>query len=104
LESPNFYDIFAAAPGPYLLITADVNHTIMAVNDAYLAATLTTRERLVGLKLFDAFPDNPADPGATGVRNLRASLEHVVRDRTPHAMPVQKYDIRRPNGQFEERY
>jgi len=28
--------------------------------------------------MFDVFPDNPADVGATGVRNLRASLERVL--------------------------
>jgi signal transduction histidine kinase len=57
--------------------------------------------------LFDVFPDNPEDPYATGTRNLRASLETVLATRQPHAMPVQKYDIRRPEaegGGFEERY
>jgi PAS domain S-box-containing protein len=104
LESPDFYAIFASAPGSYLIITPDENHTIIAVNDAYLAATLTTREQLIGVNLFDAFPDNPADPNATGVRNLRASLQSVVSRRAPHTMAVQKYDIRRPDGRFEERY
>jgi PAS domain S-box-containing protein len=104
LDSLDFYDIFAAAPGPYLLLAADADFTIVAVNDAYCIATLTTRERLVGRPLFEAFPDNPADPSATGVRNLRASLEHVLTTHEPHTMAVQKYDIRRPDGTFEERY
>lgn len=61
----------------------------------------------MGRDLFDVFPDNPDDPAATGTANLRASLEAVLRDRAPHAMPVQKYDIARPDsegGGFEERY
>src|SRR6185503_9651367 len=49
-------------------------------------------------------PDNPGDPNASGVQNLRASLERVLAQRTPDAMAVQKYDIRRPDGGFEERY
>ena len=104
MDSLNFQDIFAAAPGPYLLVAVDAEFTILAVNDAYLEATLTTREKLVGRKLFEAFPDNPADAEATGVRNLRASLERVVGERKAHTMAVQKYDIRRPDGTFEERY
>jgi len=54
--------------------------------------------------MFEAFPDNPDDPQATGVHNLRASLERVLATRAPDTMPVQKYDIPRPDGSFEERY
>jgi hypothetical protein len=52
------------------------------------------------------FPDNPDDPHASGVHNLRASLERVLSGRASDAMAVQKYDIRRPEsegGAFEER-
>ena len=104
MQSLEFPSVFAAAPNPYLLLAAESPYTILAANDAYLAATLTTREQLVGRAIFDAFPDNPADPAATGVRNLRASLEHVVARREAHAMAVQRYDIRRRDGAFEERY
>jgi len=65
---------------------------------------MTRRQELVGRGLFEAFPDNPADPMATGVRNLRASLERVLKNRAPDRMPVQKYDIRRPGGEFEVRW
>ncbi len=91
-------------PGPCLVLAAEPEYRILAANDAYVAATLTTREKLVGRALFEAFPDNPAEVGATGVKNLRASLEHAVGRREAHAMAVQKYDIRRPDGTFEGRY
>ncbi len=68
---------------------------------------MTRREEILGRGLFDVFPDNPADPTATGVRNLRASLDRVRQNRAADAMAVQKYDIRRPEaegGGFEERY
>lgn len=92
-----------AAPGAYLVL--DPDFVIVAVTDAYLHATLTVREEIIGRELFDVFPDNPNDPAATGTRNLRASLETVLRTAAPHSMPVQKYDIRRPNSEeFEERY
>jgi PAS domain S-box-containing protein len=80
---------------------------IVAVSDAYLRATMTRREEVLGRNIFDVFPDNPEDPGATGVANLRASLERVLAVKRPHDMAVQKYDIRRPasdGGGFEERH
>jgi signal transduction histidine kinase/DNA-binding response OmpR family regulator len=54
--------------------------------------------------LFDLFPDNPDDASADGTGKLRASLDRVVRTRQPDTMPVQKYDIRGPDGSFTSRY
>lgn len=68
---------------------------------------MTTREAIIGRNLFDVFPDNPNDPAADGVRNLRASLERVLVTKKPDRMAVQKYDVRQPEsagGAFEERY
>lgn len=105
LESPDFRALFESAPGLYLVLTPEFE--IVAVSDAYLRATMTTRAGILGRHLFDVFPDNPDDPAATGVRNLSASLERVLASKKPDAMAVQKYDIRRPEAQgggFEERY
>ena len=102
---PDFRTLFESAPGAYLVLTPEL--VVVAVSDAYLRATMTAREQILGRRLFDVFPDNPADPAATGVRNLRASLARVLAHRTVDTMPVQKYDIRRPTadgGAFEERY
>ncbi|MFC8246202.1 PP2C family protein-serine/threonine phosphatase [Streptomyces chartreusis] len=96
--------LFVATPSPYLVLGPDL--VIVDVNEAYLRATGRSREDLVGQYLFDAFPDNPADPGADGVRNLDASLHRVLRLKEPDAMAVQKYDIPVPDrpGVFEERW
>ena len=97
--------IFDATPGNYLLLDRDL--TIVAVNQCYLEATMTQRAEIVGRGLFEIFPDNPADPAADGVRNLRASLQRVLAEKRPDRMPVQHYDIRRPaaqGGGFEERH
>ena len=56
--------IFEATPGLYLLLDPDFN--IVGVNEAYLSATMTRREDIVGKGLFEVFPDNPDDPAATG--------------------------------------
>jgi PAS domain S-box-containing protein len=103
--APDFQILFEATPIPYLVLTPDF--TIVAANEACLQATMTTREQILGRALFEVFPDNPADPGATGVRNLRASLMRVLQNKAPDAMPIQKYDIPKHGsveGEFEVRY
>jgi PAS domain S-box-containing protein len=102
---PEYEAVFDAVPGNYLLLRPDF--TIVGVTEAYLAATMTVRDQILGRGLFDVFPDNPDDPAADGTRNLRASLLRVLASRRPDRMPVQKYDIPRPEAQgggFEERY
>lgn len=102
---PDFRTLFESAPGLYLVLTP--SFMIVAVSDAYLKATMTKRDEILGRHLFDVFPDNPDDPTATGVTNLRASLERVLQHRAPDAMAVQKCDIRKPEsegGGFEERF
>jgi len=102
-SQPDFRVLFESAPGLYLVLTPDFR--IVAVSDAYLRATMTKREEILGRGIFDVFPDNPNDPTATGVRNLTDSLERVVKRGVSDTMAVQKYDIRRPEGGgFEVRY
>jgi len=96
-SAPDFRLLFQAAPGLYLVLNPTLS--IVAVSDAYLRATMTTRNEILGRGIFDVFPDNPEDPSATGVRNLRTSLERVLREKIPDAMDVQKYDMRRPESE-----
>ncbi|HEX5746313.1 MAG TPA: PAS domain S-box protein [Archangium sp.] len=104
-RAPDFRAVFEAAPVPFLVLAPDPpRFTITAVSEAYLRATLTRRQDILGRALFEVFPDNPADPSATGVSNLRSSLERVLHGRAPDAMAIQKYDIPRREGGFEERY
>ena len=105
MQAPTFHhfqQLFEAAPGLYLVLLPDL--TITAVSDSYLRATMTKRNEIIGRGLFEVFPDNPDDPSATGESNLRASLQHVLLHLTSHTMAVQQYDIRRPDGSFEQRY
>lgn len=101
---PDFRRIFETLPGLYLILSPAFR--IVAASDAYLRATNTTRDGVVGRDIFDVFPDNPDDPEASGVQNLRASLERVLVERVAQPMAVQRYDIRRADAAtgFEERY
>lgn len=103
--TPDFRRLFEASPSPMLVLSPGFH--IDAVNEAYLQATMTTRQGILGRPLFEVFPDNPEVPFLDGTRNLRASLERVIQSRVPDTMAVQRYDIRRPEsagGGFEERY
>ena len=85
----------------------DPQLTIVAVSNAYLAATMTTREGILGHNIFSVFPDNPDDPDATGVADLTASFGRVRSELRPDTMPVLQYDVRRSaaeGGGFEVRY
>ncbi|HVZ63611.1 MAG TPA: ATP-binding protein [Lacunisphaera sp.] len=94
--------LFESLPGLYLILTPDYH--IVAASDAYLQATLTRREDIVGRGLFEVFPDNPGDAQADGSRNLRASLDRVVAQRQSDTMAIQRYDVRRSDGTWEERF
>jgi PAS domain-containing protein len=96
--------VFQNLPIPVMLMTPDF---VMAdVNQAYVEKAGRSREELVGQKVFDAFPDNPSDPGATGVSNLTASLQRVLDTGECDALDLQRYDVEvvgQP-GQFTARY
>lgn len=94
---PDIQDSLAllrSVPGCFLILLPNAPHyTIVGATDAYLEATFTQRDAIVGKPVFDVFTDDPANPEATGVRNLRASLDRVLATRQEHHMPEQRYDI-----------
>ncbi|MGZ3456299.1 MAG: sensor histidine kinase, partial [Polyangiales bacterium] len=106
MSQPDFRSLFESTPGLYLVIEPNApRYTIVAMSDAYARATMKNRADMIGRDLFEVFPDNPADPEASGVRNATASLERVLRTRAPDRMPIQRHDVPRPgDGVFEERF
>ncbi|MFA6238736.1 MAG: PAS domain-containing protein [Bacteriovorax sp.] len=97
--------LFESTPAPYLIL--DISFKIIAVNNAYLLATKTERDKILYRSLFDIFPDDPKDPEATGVLNLMKSLERVREHLEPDIMSIQKYNIpnpETPNGPYLERF
>ena len=72
--------LFDASPDSCLILAADL--TIVAVSDAYLKATMTSREQIVGRALLDVVPDVPDDPGAMSRarREAERRLEQINRE------------------------
>jgi PAS domain S-box-containing protein len=101
--SLDFRILFESWPGAYLVLDPDL--VIIAVSDAHLAASMTSRSDVIGKEVSEAFPDNPDDPESDGAARLRASLDRVRQHKVADTMPVQQYDIRRPvSGEFETRF
>ncbi|MGZ4081184.1 MAG: hypothetical protein ACXVOH_06940, partial [Bacteroidia bacterium] len=72
----DFRLLFESAPGLFLILKPNTpRFTIMGASNAYLAATMTVREKIIGRPLFEVFPDNPDDKTADGTSNLKKSLE-----------------------------
>ena len=105
-ESQQLYRaLFNDTRSAYLVLAPDApQFTILDVNRAYLCATMTERETLIGRGIFEVFPDNPSDADITGVHDLRASFNRVLATRRSDTMAVLKYDIRCPDGSFEQRH
>ncbi|WP_408095882.1 ATP-binding protein [Peredibacter sp. HCB2-198] len=101
----DYHRLIASLPGMYMLMLPDPPHfTIVDCNDDLLRLTKRKREDVVGKSLFTAFPDNPKDPKASGVKNLTRSLLVVLETGTTHTMAIQRYDVTNEQGVFEERY
>ena len=104
-QTPDFDALFRASPYPYLVMDLKLN--IIGANDAYLRATGRTEADIVGKYAFDAFPENPDDPGSTNQEVVRGSLLHAIASGQPHTTPFLRYSVPRQTNEgtvFDERF
>jgi PAS domain S-box-containing protein len=101
----DFQALFRASPYPYLVMAPDL--TIVGASGAYLRSVHRTEEDIVGRYVFEAFPENPDDPGATDVSEVRGSLLRALAKGEPDTTAFVRYavPVDTPEGRkFEERY
>ena len=80
-------------------------YNILDANDAYLTATNSTREKIIGKSVFAAFPANPSDEASKNIERTIDSFEQAIQTGEPHTMSNYRYDIPIPgSNDFEERY
>ncbi|MDX5436729.1 MAG: PAS domain-containing protein, partial [Pontibacter sp.] len=96
--------VFKALPGAYLLLTPDLK--IAAATDAYLTATQTVRENLVGQHVLEALPEQTQSMKGHVLQQLQASLEQVLATGAPHEMPQQCIHLSAPQDSrgYKEHY
>jgi len=96
--------VFQQLPVPVLLLTPEFD--IADMNLAYLEVAGRTREELLGVNVFAAFPDNPSDPDTSGPRALARSLDRVLATGKSDSLPFVQYDVEVPGspGVFAKRF
>jgi PAS domain S-box-containing protein len=97
--------IFKKTTIAILVMAADERYTMIDVNDAYLFATNTTREDIIGKSVFSVFPANPTDEVSKNIERTIYSFQQTITTKAPHTMSNYRYDIPiRGTDEFEERY
>jgi PAS domain S-box-containing protein len=105
MRQPDFEQLFRHSPNPYMVVDRELRY--VAANDAYLRVTASRLEDLLGRKVFDVFPHDPAAPNNASVRMLHASFEKVLTRRAPDTLALIPYRVPRDTGSgviVEERY
>ena len=108
LPEVDYRGIFNSGSALYLILLPDApRFTIVGASDVYLEATGRTREDIVGKGVFEAFPPNPSDVAGNMEKAFREAFARVMETKKVDVMPVQQYDIPRPEsegGGFDIRY
>ncbi len=106
LPGDDYKDIFYNSPATMLIIDVDAPvYTMLDVNNAYLSATNTIREDLIGKSVFSVFPGNPTDNVSKNIERTIFSFEQAIKNKASHVMSNYRYDIPIPGTtEFEERY
>ena len=105
MKLTDYQALFRVSPYPYLVMAPDL--TILAASGAYLRSVQRNEEDIVGRYVFDAFPENPDDPNATDITEVKASLLRALAKGEPDTTAFVRYavPIETPDGtRFEERY
>jgi PAS domain S-box-containing protein len=87
--------VFNSAPESYLVLASDIpRFTIVAASDAYLKATETKREEIVGKGIFEILPDSQDNTTTNPVDFASASFTRVVDLRREDVMGIRRHNIR----------
>ena len=105
MKLSDYQALFRHSPYGYLVMSPDL--TIIGASGAYLRSVQRTEEDIVGRYVFDAFPENPSDPNATNISEVKASLLRALAKGEPDTTAFVRYavPIETAEGKkFEERY
>ncbi|GAB3750769.1 response regulator [Lysobacter olei] len=101
----DYHQLFEQSPNPYMVLDRDLRYVDM--NQAYLDVTGRSREQLLGVPVFDAFPGDGTALGDENARMLRASLRKVLDTGKPDTLGLIRYGIERQSAHgpvMEDRY
>ena len=90
-DTIDFQRLFNLSPNLYMLLDKGLRY--VTANEAYLRATASRLEDLVGRHVLAAFPNDPQDPGNVPARLLRESFERVLSRRAPDTLALIPYRV-----------
>lgn len=95
----DFEKILGVSPNPYVVLDPDL--VLVWMNDAYLAATMRSREDIIGRMMFDTFP---SDQASESYQLLQSSFDRVRRTCETDEIALIRYDIANADGGIDTRY
>jgi PAS domain S-box-containing protein len=106
LPGINFDAIFHSSHTPYILVNTNLpEYTVADVNRAFLNATKTTREALIGKPVFEIFAANPDGSGDGVYDKIRAAFDTAVKTQQAVELPAHRFDTIDPDtGKYREIY
>lgn len=106
-ELSAYQAFFEASPELLFIVRMEESYPIVAVSDSFLRGTMTRRETMLGLGLFEAFPATPGSETASSKQDVLTIFERLRRTGEAQMVPPYRYDLPRPEsegGGLEERY
>ncbi|MDB4985090.1 MAG: Phytochrome, two-component sensor histidine kinase [Myxococcaceae bacterium] len=85
---------FQLSPNAYMVLDAELRY--VAANDMYLRLTGSSRESLLGKRVFDLFPNDPNNPNNASLLLLRGSFERVLESGQTDVLAVLPYRVPMP--------
>ncbi|MDB4991588.1 MAG: zraS8 [Myxococcaceae bacterium] len=104
-DSLDFGRFFDASPNAYMVVDRELRY--VAANHAYLRATASTLDALLGHSVFELFPNDHDEPNNASARVLKASLQRVLAEGQPDTIALLPYRMPRHTERgivLEERY
>ena len=89
----DFRALFDSSPNAYMLLDRQLR--FVAANEAYLRATASRLDDLLGRHVIDVFPHDPADRSNQSATMLRESLERVLASGEPDVLALIRYRVPR---------
>ncbi|GAB3162812.1 ATP-binding protein [Telluribacter humicola] len=97
--------IFEATRGMRFLFQPSPPHFfIVAVTQDMCEYVNMSKEELIGKDVFEVFPANPNDEKDSGQKDIRTSLEYVLRHKKENQLERVRYDVQLTGNRFRERY
>ncbi len=85
---------YKSSATPCLFLLPDSpRFTVVDANDAYLSATGKSLSQVVGLNMFDIFPEGIGEDAQKRVKTFRSALENAYRLKKTSKVRLQRYDI-----------